>query len=383
MGRAGPPGVDIRETSIRVTFSFEGRQRRETLKVNGQPMLPTAPNIRYAARLVDEIRERIRHGTFRMGDYFSAASGTGDAVTVAAQLETWLGGLRLEGSTVAGYRSAAKFWTAKLGDKPLRAVRYSDLTTALASVPGLSGKTVNNRVSVLREAMAVAVLDKLIDENPVDALKSASYQRPPVDPFSADEADAIIADLFKNAPEQVGNYVEAKFYTGLRTGESFGLRWPNVDLRAKHLVIVDSVVSGEEKASTKTHTSRTVMLNSRSLHAVTAQKAHSYLAGGHVFLDPRDGERWGGEPKFRFYWLGALKRLGIRHRPPYNTRHTYATAMLMAGMKPAFCAGQMGHSVDMFLRTYAKWIPGAGDQAEMALLEQRLSAIPALSLNKG
>ena len=67
-----------------------------------------------------------------------------------------------------------------------------------------------------------------------------------------------------------------------------------------------------------------------------------------------------------------LKRLGIRHRPPYNTRHTYATMMLMAGMTPAFCAGQMGHSVEVFLRTYAKWIPGAGDKAEMAKLERQM-----------
>ena len=55
-------------------------------------------------------------------------------------------------------------------------------------------------------------------------------------------------------------------------------------------------------------------------------------------------------------------------------RHTYATLMLMAGMTPAFCAGQMGHSVDIFLRTYAKWIPGAGDAAEMARLEATLGA---------
>jgi integrase len=76
----------------------------------------------------------------------------------------------------------------------------------------------------------------------------------------------------------------------------------------------------------------------------------------------------------------------MAYRPPYNTRHTYATMMLMAGMTPAFCAGQMGHSVEIFLTTYAKWIPGAGDKAEMAKLEQTLGAprdrsfIPELSL---
>ncbi|VBC91783.1 Bbp50 [Burkholderia pseudomallei] len=32
--------------------------------------------------------------------------------------------------------------------------------------------------------------------------------------------------------------------------------------------------------------------------------------------------------------------------------------MLMAGMTPAFCAKQLGHSVEMFLTTYSKWIEG-------------------------
>ena len=59
----------------------------------------------------------------------------------------------------------------------------------------------------------------------------------------------------------------------------------------------------------------------------------------------------------------------IRYRRPYQLRHTYATAMLMAGIAPGFAARQLGHSVEMFLRTYSKWIDGAADDREMAKLE--------------
>ncbi|WP_025101829.1 hypothetical protein [Burkholderia sp. A1] len=45
-------------------------------------------------------------------------------------------------------------------------------------------------------------------------------------------------------------------------------------------------------------------------------------------------------------------------------RHGYATAMLMAGMMPAFCAKQLGHSVEMFLTTYSKWIDGSQKDIE-------------------
>jgi hypothetical protein len=40
----------------------------------------------------------------------------------------------------------------------------------------------------------------------------------------------------------------------------------------------------------------------------------------------------------RSYGTLALKVLGIRDRRPDDMRHTDATAMLMAGMTPAFCA---------------------------------------------
>lgn len=367
MGRVGS-GLEVRAKSIRFTFV----PGKPTLMVNGVPAAPTPANVKWAQRLAAEIRERMRFGTFSMAEYFPLAGASGDPVTVGAQLDTWLAGQRIEASTKAGYESVLRFWKPLLGDKPLRGLKHSDVLTALATRPDLSGKTINNRVSVLRDALALAVRDKLLPDNPTTGIESARWQRLPVDPFTAEEVEAICKEMAARFDKQVANYTLCKFFTGMRTGESFGLRWQNVDLASKHIVVRESIVGGEEKASTKTNTARKVLLNSRALEAIVGQKAHTFMAGQHVFHDPRDGERWGGEPKFRWYWVPTLKRLGIRHRPPYNTRHTYATMMLMAGMTPAFCAGQMGHSVDVFLRTYAKWIPGAGDATEMAKLERTL-----------
>lgn len=105
------------------------------------------------------------------------------------------------------------------------------------------------------------------------------------------------------------------------------------------------------------------------------QRQHTQMAeDGRVFHDPRYGKGWHEERAFRrSFWEPVLKALGMRYRRPYNCRHTYATAMLMAGMTPAFCAKQLGHSVEMFLKTYAKWIDGDRDSAEMARLESAIS----------
>ena len=68
----------------------------------------------------------------------------------------------------------------------------------------------------------------------------------------------------------------------------------------------------------------------------------------------------------------TLKALGLRYRRPYNTRHSYATMMLMSGMTPAFCATQLGHSVGMLLSTHARWLDGEQNAMEMGRLEASL-----------
>ena len=278
----------------------------------------------------------------------------------------WLAGRWLAGRDRKGSR---------LGDRPLRLLKHSDVLTALASLPDLTGKIVNNFVSVLRKAMELAVEDRTIATNPVSAVSRAKYQKPPPDPFSREETEAIIVDMTVHYPAPIANYIEFKFFSGLRTSESFGLHWRHVDLAGKHFLVHRAIVRGVEKSNTKTNTARHVALNSRSLAALQRQRKHTQMREAHVFLDPRYDEPWYEERAFRrSYWEPTLQRLGMRYRQPYNTRHTYATMMLMAGMRPAFCAKQLGHSVDMFLRTYAKWIDGEHNALEMNRLEEALAS---------
>jgi len=112
-----------------------------------------------------------------------------------------------------------------------------------------------------------------------------------------------------------------------------------------------------------------------AMEALQRQKAHTYLAGAHVFHDPKTAEAWTYVKitDIRSFWQATLKKTGIRYRRPYNMRHTYATMGLMSGVKPGFMAGQLGHSLRMFFTVYAKWISGSDDDREMAKLEQAIS----------
>ncbi len=348
MGRKGS-GVEVHGNAIRLSFTFDGKRERKLLMLNDQPMLPTSANMKYAHRIAQEIRERIRHGTFSMAEYFSA-SGASDmlTVTVKSWLDTWLDTQNIKKSTKAGYKNAINFWNTAIANKEkqtplgtltLCKLKLSHLLTAIAQRPDLSGKTINNYVSVIRQALDLAVSDKIINENPAHEIPRAKHQKPKPDPFSRDEAEAIIADMRKHYPEQIYNMVEAWFFTGLRTSEVAGQRWQNVDLYNKKLTVTEVIVLGEERSSTKTDVVRDVELNSRALGAINRQAKHTRITGKHVWLVPQYDKPWTDWQGFRRnYWKPCLKRLGIRYRRPYNMRHTYATMMLMAGMTPAFCA---------------------------------------------
>lgn len=109
------------------------------------------------------------------------------------------------------------------------------------------------------------------------------------------------------------------------------------------------------------------MANLRKMASKSATPTSPY-----VFQTGKGG-MWISEPSVTInHFKLALKALGIRERRQYDTRHTYATMCLMAGMNPAFIANQLGHSVEMLLSTYAKWISSSSDWRELEKLPARV-----------
>jgi integrase len=374
-GRQGS-GVEIRETSIRLSFYYQGKRYKETLFGGEAPLPPTPANIKYAGRVASEIRAKIRNGEFRFAEYFphSEHAKQDDPDSLGAFMDHWHGQLSLKGSTTTTYRRMKdNFWKPHLGDRRITAIKHSDITTVLKKGGWKSGKTRNNYLSMLSSVFELAVADGLVAKNPCDSIEQASWQKAPPDPFTPEEANLILSSMQEHYPEPVLNFYEFMFFSGLRTGEGIGLEWTEVDFPSKTVLVKQGFVV-DEMSDTKTSKARTVNLNSRALAALKRQKAWTYLhKSGRVFLDPGTGEPWAYEQNARKrYWKPTLKRLGIRYRRPYNTRHTCATMGLMAGVNPAYMAAQLGHSLEVFLRDYSKWINGDQDAREMAKIEEQI-----------
>ncbi len=68
-------------------------------------------------------------------------------------------------------------------------------------------------------------------------------------------------------------------------------------------------------------------------------------------------------------WEPMLKRLGIRYRPPYQMRHSFATLAISSGENINWVARMLGHkSPVMTLEKYNRFVPNLTRADGQALL---------------
>lgn len=268
-----------------------------------------------------------------------------------------------------------RYWQPLYATRPIDSFTVSELKSDVANIEWSSMKTRNNALTPLRKVFELAVDDEVIERNPAEKLKNMKHQKPEVDPFSRQEAEQIIDYLYHDTGNEdriYGAYIEFAFWTGMRTSEILALTWKDIDWHKGIARVSKARSRGRLNQQTKTKKTREVFLNDSAIHAL--KEAHKITGkhGNQVFRSPRTGQAWLTDKPPRIAFTAALKTLGIRHRRTYNTRHTYATQCLMAGMTPAFVANQLGHSVIVLLSTYAKWLHGEESTREMAKLKVSL-----------
>lgn len=370
------------DTSINLDFTYKGIRCKERIRLK-----PTPANLKRAEQHLAAIHDAIARGTF---DYattfpdsprrFLFADQPGAGYKIETFLEAWIERQKqhLKASTWDDYRKIV-FHTLipAFGATHLAEIKRADIR-AWCEKQAVSNKRLANVQSVLRAALQAAVDDELIEQNPLYGWKFRRKEAPKpeddVDPFSADEQTAILEHC---RDPQHRNLFRFAFWTGLRTSELVALEWGDIDwLRGTMRIsrAMTQVADAAEGTKTRKGT-RDVKLLAPALQALEAQKAHSLLANGAVFLNPRTGQPWAGDQPIRHgAWTPALRLAGVRYRRPYQTRHTYASMMLTAGESPVWLAQQMGHSdLTMIARTYGRWItdaaPDAGNKA-VALFSQ-------------
>jgi len=117
-------------------------------------------------------------------------------------------------------RCDQEIWIPACGDAALDVVKPSQNKEVIAArVQKVTGKTINNNLIPLRGIFAASIDDELIERSPVSNIRCLRHQHPKPDPFDREEMEEVLTYLAGHYDEQVHNWYEFAFGTGLRPSE--------------------------------------------------------------------------------------------------------------------------------------------------------------------
>lgn len=264
--------------------------------------------------------------------------------------QDYLNTLEAKYSTHLSYENILnRYWMPTFAGWPVDEITGPDIKRTLASF-NVSQKTKRNMLIPIR-----GVLDHAeINPNPASGIKLKRHQKEEIDRYTLTERDKLIDRL----EGQNKLYFAILFGCGLRPGEALALNWS--DYNGEVFSVSKQITKRRLENSTKTSVRREVYV---PLWVREILNSHpTRFAGEWVFVNSL-GRCYLDTDVFNNAWRKAHRLARIPYRIPYTCRHTRASELLSTNVQPADAAKQMGHSVEMFLRTYARWLDEfAGNQ---------------------
>lgn len=206
---------------------------------------------------------------------------------------------------------------------------------------GLSAKTVNNHLTVLRTMLNVAVEWKVLERVP--AFRRLRATKPEYDFLTFKETERLI-EAAADEPFWQSMIIVA-LNTGLRAGELLALRWDDINLSDKLMWVRRTDWRGHVGV-TKSGKERIIPLNDAAVEALKAQR---HLRGDRIWSHP-DGERldhYNLKPALK----RIAKRASLRPFQWHVLRHTFASQLTMRGVPLKAVQELLGHStIEMTMR---------------------------------
>jgi len=366
----GSVSVSVQRGRIRIrlprTLFSDKKQRYVSLNLSDTP-----ENKKFAEFKARQIEFDILSGNFDIS-LEKYLAGDYQASTVAKQLtfdeiyERYIASKNkvTSPSTQKGYLASLRILQRTPFKLLAEAVKFSDW--ALENLPTDTAKRLFVQINA---ACNWAVERSIIDRNPF--LKINTKVRKPkskkkIYPFSLKEEEAIILGFQSSETYcDLTPIIRFFFLTGCRTSEALGLQWQHISIDLSLINFKETVVIGRggtfRNDKTKS-TERYFPCNDQLKKLLLSIRPNNYQSGDSVFT------RTDGSPithsEIRNAWYGKGDKLGIvrslanekvieAYRVQYNTRHTFITRCLEAGVSPVQIAQWVGNSPAMIYRHYA------------------------------
>lgn len=327
------------------------------------------PSGRFRARKKNAAgRYKSLPGTFATRDLALAALGEPLPKIGMAETLNEFGELYLERRAKSGIRDIRtdrnrwKVAVTKdpIGDIAIKKLKVSDVRDFRDRLisSGLKSTTVSNVLNLLRVCLEDAVERETITRNPAREVRlNRSSQAVTEDTWTVldpDEQLIVLRTVLQHCPDE-WHAVAFALSSGVRPGEQWALRWQDVDLPGRVVVIRQSARWGKIRP-TKTGKGRRVPLTTLAVQAIEEALLRRKKGCVWVFPTPRTNTlRATDHPRRWQKWL-ALSGITRRVRW-YDLRHTCATALLAGWWDRRWSLDEvrqmLGHSTVKITERYA------------------------------
>ncbi len=221
-----------------------------------------------------------------------------------------------------------------------------------------------------------------------DAVRWNRLQRSPADAADPPRLSSVDVEMKTWTAGQLRSFLKAeregRLYplwlllatTGMRRGEVLGLRWDDVDFKARRVAVRRTrVVAGYEcqVSEPKTRRGRRLITldpaTAATLRNLRTRKKKERLAWGSAWKDTgyvftlENGEPIHPERVSKLF-AQAAEKAKLPSIRLHDLRHTYATLALSAGIHPKVVSERLGHAnIGITLDTYSHAVPALSEEA--------------------
>lgn len=245
-----------------------------------------------------------------------------------------------------------------LGDKSLSEIDALALTKWQGDLKmSLSAKRINNLRNLFSQILDAAVNMDLMVKNPFKSVKKLKNEKTVISPLSLDEVKLAIS----GADKHFANVLKVAFFTGMRTGELIALRWDKIDFDRETIRIDAAIrqgIYGEPKTQSSIRTIKMLPVVKDALLELYDESSE------WVIPNPQGGMLYETKSLSK-KWTELLKKVGLKHRVFYQTRHTFASIMLSKNEDVLWVSSTMGHAdASMTFKRYAKTLDSGKQRAK-------------------
>lgn len=237
-----------------------------------------------------------------------------------------------------------------------------------------SPATANRYLSALSKAFSDAVREwHWLHDNPLRRVAKEREAPGIVRYLSDEERERLLAACRKSELPALYLIVMLALTTGMRRGEILGLRWPDVDLERRIIIL----------NKTKNRDRRSVPIVPEALELLREHGRVRRLDDDRIFraIERKPGRRKLKQPQpaaeagrlkksetlwFDEYWYAALEKAKVADFRFHDLRHTAASYLAMSGATTAEIAAVLGHRTLQMVKRYAH----LSDQHTGAVIER-------------